>query len=284
MLVLASLTLTAALASGSQTPDVPPREREVLMEFFAATDGGHWKDNSGWGSDRPVCEWHGVFCGGIEFDASRPTVTWLSLAFNHLRGTVPASLGALVHLERLNLSGNELTGLLPEPLLARWDAHAFELDAMGTRFSNMVVTAMVTVASTGVLCSPTNDLHFTATYDAASMKATFESVRCARPTGRRTECVVRDGRVFDMERFSRALAVMNYDALRAEYSAPFTVSTHQQDVTTTAKWGDGRQKTVKTSGREGPVEAWAAQQLFLSLQSSTDWERETRKPRCSFQR
>lgn len=283
-MLLASLMVMVALASASQAPDVPPREREILMEFFAATDGGHWKDNSGWGSDRPVCEWNGVFCDFIDFDASRPTVIWLSLDFNNLRGTVPPSLGALAQLKRLSLSGNQLTGLLPEPLLQRWDGHAFELDARGNHFSNMVVAATVTVASTGVLCSPTNDLHFTATYDAASMKATFESVRCARPTGRRTECVVRDGRVFDMERFSRALAMMKYDALRAEYSAPFTVSTHQQDVTTTAEWGDGRQKTVKTSGREGPVEAWAAQQLFLSLEGSTNWERESRKPRCSFQR
>lgn len=283
MLELATLIFAASLAGALQTPDVPPREREVLMEFFAATDGERWKDKTGWGSDCPVCEWHGVFCGGIEFDASRPTVTWLSLDFNNLRGNVPPSLGALAQLTRLSLSDNQLTGPLPEPLLQRWDGHAFELDARGNHFSNMVGTATVAVASTGVLCSPTSDLHFTATYDAASMKATFESVRCARPTGRRTECVVRDGRVFDMERFSRALAVMNYDALRAEYSAPFTVSTHQQYLTTTATWGDGRQKTVKTSGREGPVEAWAAQQLFLSLQSSTDWERETRKPRCSFQ-
>ncbi len=284
MLVLTTLMLAAALAGASQTPDVPPREREILMEFFAATDGGHWKDNSGWGSDRPVCEWNGVFCDFIDFDASRPTVIWLSLDFNNLRGTVPPSLGALAQLERLSLSDNQLTGPLPEPLLQRWDGHAFELDARGNHFSNMVGTATVTVASTGVLCSPTSDLHFTATYDAASMKATFESVRCARPTGRRTECIEREGRILEMDRFSRAIALVKFDALRADYDAPFTGTTHQQFVTTTAKWGDGRQKTVKTYGREGPVEAWAAQQLFLSLQSSTDWERETRKPRCSFQR
>ena len=38
MLVLASLILTGALVSASQTPDVPPREREILMELVAATD------------------------------------------------------------------------------------------------------------------------------------------------------------------------------------------------------------------------------------------------------
>jgi hypothetical protein len=72
---------------------------------------------------------------------------------------------------QLLLYGNQLTGLLPEPLLQRWDGHAFELDARGNPFSNMVGTATVTVASTGVLCSPSRDLHFTATYDAASMRA-----------------------------------------------------------------------------------------------------------------
>ena len=154
----------------------------------------------------------------------------------------------------------------------------------GNRFSNLVSAASVTVRQTGVLCSPTSDLHVSATNDAASMRATFESVRCARPTGRQTVCVVREGRVFSMDRFSRALALVKFESLGPDYDYALGGATHQEIVTSTATWGDGRQKTVKTYGRQGPLEAWTAQHLFLALEADTAWDRESRKPRCSFER
>ena len=109
-MLIASLILAATLAGESQSDDVPPREREILMELFAATDGAHWTDNAGWGTDRPVCDWKGVFCGGIDFDPSRPIVVWLSLNMNNLRGTLPPSLAGLKHLQRFGVSANQLTG------------------------------------------------------------------------------------------------------------------------------------------------------------------------------
>jgi hypothetical protein len=269
-------------AGRSQSTDVPPREREILMEFFAVTGGAQWKDKTGWGTDRPVCEWYGVACNYIAGQSAQPVVASLELDLNNLRGMLPSTLVALGHLGRLSLVGNELLGSVPEGLLGRWDRHTLEFDGAGNRFSNIVATASVTFESDSVLCSRTEDVHFTARYDAASMRAVFESVRCARPTGRGTICIVREGQVFGMDQFSRALALLKFDSLDDNHDYRFGRPTHQDFLTTTAIWGDGRHKTVKSYGRQGPVQA--AQQLFVALEAETSWERESRKPRCSFER
>ncbi len=35
-------------------------DRVALMELFEATNGESWKSSSGWGTSRPLGEWHGV--------------------------------------------------------------------------------------------------------------------------------------------------------------------------------------------------------------------------------
>jgi hypothetical protein len=47
-------------------------ERDVLLEFYAATGGDAWNDNYGWADDVDVpniCEWHGVICNVDDLDA-----------------------------------------------------------------------------------------------------------------------------------------------------------------------------------------------------------------------
>ena len=36
------------------------RDRAALVALYAATDGANWDDNTGWLSDAPLSEWHGV--------------------------------------------------------------------------------------------------------------------------------------------------------------------------------------------------------------------------------
>jgi hypothetical protein len=57
--MIASIQLLMALG-GQLTPDVPERERPVLLELFAATRGDGWKEKAGWRSSTPVCDWYGV--------------------------------------------------------------------------------------------------------------------------------------------------------------------------------------------------------------------------------
>ena len=59
-------------------------DREALLTLFRDTGGPSWHNNDGWGSDRPLGEWHGVTA------TSTGRVTGLALRYNNLRGKFPA--------------------------------------------------------------------------------------------------------------------------------------------------------------------------------------------------
>ena len=84
-------------------------DRETLMELYNSTGGASWTTDTNWGSIEPLDDWYGV-------DAdSDDNVTALELPGNDLRGTLPASLGALTSLATLDLSGNnQVTGAIPD--------------------------------------------------------------------------------------------------------------------------------------------------------------------------
>ena len=108
--------------------------RALLMEFYDATGGPNWENNSEWGSDRPLREWFGVIAdaggrvtrlelrdnqltGAIPSSLGRlTTLTWMNLDQNDLTGQIPSSLGNLTNLEALWLSQNRLTGPIPSSL------------------------------------------------------------------------------------------------------------------------------------------------------------------------
>ncbi|WP_420635435.1 leucine-rich repeat domain-containing protein [Candidatus Palauibacter sp.] len=85
-------------------------ERDILEALFAATGGSNWARNENWNSDQPLGEWYGVSVdeGG--------RVTEVVLGSNGLTGLVPAELGALANLRRLDLRRNELSGSIPARL------------------------------------------------------------------------------------------------------------------------------------------------------------------------
>ena len=85
-------------------------DREILALLYEATGGARWTDNANWLSDRPLHEW-----AGVTLDADGRVVA-LSLASNNLTGLIPAELGGLSGLARLDLRGNNLTGSIPAEL------------------------------------------------------------------------------------------------------------------------------------------------------------------------
>ncbi|MBV9928511.1 MAG: hypothetical protein JOZ96_26075 [Acidobacteria bacterium] len=279
--MLAVLALLAVL-TGQAAPDVPANERKVLTELYASTRGARWTNRDGWGSASSVCDWYGVRCEFESGDAGRPSVAGLSLDSNNLEGELPATLGELSHLKLLDVSGNKLRGRLPEGLLQRWDRHTFELDAGDNSFSNALARARVEYSASGALCSPTEDLRYRLEVDESKHRATFQSVRCVDAKSRATYCLVREGAAPPLLRLSRALGSLGFARLQAEYDFPFTGSTHGTFLTTEAVWGDGAKNSVRTYAGQGPLEAWTAQQLFLSLLAETRWESESRKPACDF--
>ena len=101
--------------SGSFTLTVtgpPGAQRAALLALYDATGGDNWINNTNWGSNELVREWHGVYTD------EQGLVIGLSLGGNGLSGEIPANLdwGAFTRLEWLDLGDNQLTGEIPVEL------------------------------------------------------------------------------------------------------------------------------------------------------------------------
>ena len=85
-------------------------DRRVLIALHDSTGGQNWTDNTNWGTAAPLERWHGV-----STDAGG-RVNWLELHHNNLSGPIPAELGSLSSLEKLDFENNNLSGPLPAEL------------------------------------------------------------------------------------------------------------------------------------------------------------------------
>ena len=260
------------------------------MELYATTGGDNWNRSSGWGSSESPCEWYGVRCqqiyednglhsniNGISLDinglngtipkslSKLPDLEYLDLGWNELKGVIPPEIVSLKKLKRLNLAGNQLEGEVPEDILARWDSYDLYFRGDGNAFLNLVVRARLEVVASGVLCSEDEDVRYA--LDARESGITrFESVRCTPGTDRSTHCLVREGHLFHLGRFSRALSMLKFSSMPQEYSrSDIFFVTHGEYVKTTVWWGDGSTHTLESYNREGTLDRWLAQQLFFSL-------------------
>ena len=119
---IATITATTGDYSGAaEITTVENPERAALVALYNATDGPNWIDNTNWLTDAPLEEWYGV-----ETDAVGRVVgldlagEWDDEAYqpipHGLAGSIPAELGSLAALERLNLARNELSGVIPPEL------------------------------------------------------------------------------------------------------------------------------------------------------------------------
>ena len=108
-------------------------DRAALIAFYNATGGANWTNSSGWSTEAPIEQWHGVITDSTgrvtELDleengltepiptelAQLSSLRRLSLHSNQLTGKIPSQLGSLTNLTYLNLRGNQLTGEIPHP-------------------------------------------------------------------------------------------------------------------------------------------------------------------------
>ena len=87
--------------------EIPPLERQALVDLYDSTNGNNWDKNTGWlGGNGTECDWYGITC-------SDGVVTSISLSKNSLEGGIPASIGNLTNLTGLYLNDNSLTGSIP---------------------------------------------------------------------------------------------------------------------------------------------------------------------------
>lgn len=170
MRVLTKLVLSTAACFWVLTPipaqaDIPQSERDALLALYDATDGDNWNDNTGWGDAAGTeCNWTGVSC-----DSGETTVQGLSLADNHLVGTLPSELGDLSNIQDLNLAGNVLTGEIPSSLnLSSLDSVDLRWNGLHTDDSTLEtfldqrhpdgdVSATQTLDATGLVTTDTGD-------------------------------------------------------------------------------------------------------------------------------
>ncbi|MFC4221160.1 DUF5675 family protein [Flagellimonas marina] len=113
-----TLTLTMLILAGilSAHAQVTPAEKQALQDLYNATDGPNWAtetDNyfvDDWDfSGNVTSDWYGV-------TVQNGHVVELDLEYNELTGTIPSSIGDLVHLTYLNLSVNNLVGSIPSEI------------------------------------------------------------------------------------------------------------------------------------------------------------------------
>lgn len=88
-------------------------EREALIEFYESTGGDDWVNNTNWCSEKPVSEWFGVEV------TSEGSVKGINMYYNNLSGTLPDIFDKLINFQHIALSGNNLTGELPQSLYLR---------------------------------------------------------------------------------------------------------------------------------------------------------------------
>ncbi len=90
---------------------IPADQCQALVDLFAGADdgadGATWSKSAMWLTHRVPCYWDGVTC-------ENGVVTRLELPENNISGPLPASFIALSDLQRLDLSGNQLRGPLPD--------------------------------------------------------------------------------------------------------------------------------------------------------------------------
>ena len=75
-------------------------EAGILSDFFAATLGSTWKNNTGWVDSADICSFYGVVCDGSGH------VLKIVLTDNGLQGTVPTTVFKLPQLNELILTNN----------------------------------------------------------------------------------------------------------------------------------------------------------------------------------
>jgi Leucine-rich repeat (LRR) protein len=102
----------------------------LLTMWFQQTETSKWNITQGWLNDTNECNWYGISCRAMDLGGyigmqnvttNIDFYTGTDTNGNNYGGTIPADLGLLTMLERLDIQFNKVTGILPESI-GQWTA------------------------------------------------------------------------------------------------------------------------------------------------------------------
>lgn len=102
----------SAMNGGGQGPFCNQADLGVLESLYVASGGGDWTNGAGWREGAAAAQRHGVATDALG------RVTALDLTGNGLTGRLPENLGRLALLTDLRVANNALSGRLPPSLSA----------------------------------------------------------------------------------------------------------------------------------------------------------------------
>lgn len=126
---------------GRELSCFPTDSSFILEKFYNDTDGANWIGGSNWYHDGvSVCDFHGITCDDMD------QVISIELSGMGLKGTIPEVLGFLPHLGVLDLSDNELEGYVPSDLAF---APLNRLNLTGNRLTGVVPPKLCMIRANG---------------------------------------------------------------------------------------------------------------------------------------
>jgi hypothetical protein len=228
----------------------------------------------GWlGPPGPECEWYGVECWS-KLNPKPQQVTGLDLMENELAGPIPHGVGALTHLEELNLLGNHLSGQLPAPLIQQWLSGTLRVVGDASLLTD-ISKIEYEVDPSALLCG------FRRVELDADGRAIRYETRCrnATPDDRATYCEVKEGNSWGagFVELAWVLEKNGFFRLDPEYSGNMTDAA----FVTTRATRNGKQYSVEEYAFGAPFELDVIHLAIDGFASSrVEWGKTSTPPEC----
>jgi Leucine Rich Repeat (LRR) protein len=274
-LILIGSSFTSVQCHAGEAHGVSQQERQALIALFEATDGSHWKHHEGWLSGPGTeCRWDGVSCKHGVLEPTTTTVTALQLFENNLSGKIPEAVGQLANLEELYISGNKLSGLLPDSLLRRWRNGELFVAAEPSLLTD-VTEIDYEFSASALLCAQHRIVL------RSDRIAQIFTKRCRNATrdDRTTFCELKEGQIWqgEFEKLGWLLEKNGFFTLASNYERNITDGVFASARVTRS----GKAYEVIDYAGAGPFELWVIQLTIEGIASSaTDWHKATTRPEC----
>lgn len=135
--------------SCASVTDVPVIECEALVALYQSTNGAFWSRHDNWLVTNTVGNWYGI-------TISSGHVSYTTLYYNNLNGSIPAELGNLSDLQYLWLNYNQLSGSIPAQLGNL--SNLQELDLYHNQLSGSIPAALGNLSNLQILRLDSNQL------------------------------------------------------------------------------------------------------------------------------